>query len=75
MKIHPAKVTPASLKSVNWFKSSYSNGGGNCVEVSDSFPNVVPVRDSKDPYGSTLVFPADGWTSFVSAVKQGEFRD
>jgi hypothetical protein len=29
------------------------------------------VRDCKDPYGPVLAFPADGWSSFVTAVKEG----
>ncbi|MGD3109182.1 DUF397 domain-containing protein [Streptomyces sp. YGL11-2] len=32
---------------------------------------MVPVRDSKDPQGPALVFPAAGWSSFVAAVKSG----
>ncbi|MGY0460399.1 DUF397 domain-containing protein [Kitasatospora sp. cg17-2] len=57
----------------SWFKSSYSNNGGECVEVSASFPGAVPVRDSKDPEGPALVFPADAWRSFVAGVQAGEF--
>ncbi|MCE4945831.1 DUF397 domain-containing protein [Streptomyces noursei] len=54
-------------------KSSYSgDNGGNCIEVAPGFPGVVPVRDSKDPRGPVLVVPADGWSSFVAAVKGGE---
>ncbi|MFE6750798.1 DUF397 domain-containing protein [Kitasatospora purpeofusca] len=56
-----------------WFKSSYSNNGGQCVEVSASFPGAVPVRDSKDPEGPALVFPADAWRSFVAGVQAGDF--
>ncbi|WP_176956504.1 MULTISPECIES: DUF397 domain-containing protein [unclassified Streptomyces] len=53
-----------------WRKSSYTNGdGGNCVEVVDDLPGIVPVRDSKDPHGPALVFPATAWSSFVTAVK------
>ena len=60
------------LTAVTWRKSSYSNqDGGECVEVSDDFAAVVPVRDSKDPHGPALAFAADGWSSFVSAVKGG----
>ncbi|MFD9840383.1 DUF397 domain-containing protein [[Kitasatospora] papulosa] len=60
------------LNAVTWRKSSYSNSdGGECVEVSDDFTAVVPVRDSKSPHGPALVFAADGWSSFVSAVKGG----
>ncbi|MFJ9582890.1 DUF397 domain-containing protein [Streptomyces acidicola] len=51
-------------------KSSYSNGdGGNCVEVRDDLPGLVPVRDSKAPDGPALVFPARAWAPFVSALK------
>ncbi len=43
----------ADLTSATWRKSSYSNSdGGQCVEVSDDFPGVVPVRDSKQPEGA-----------------------
>jgi hypothetical protein len=66
-------VRSLDLSATTWRKSSYSNqDGGQCVEVSDDFEVVVPVRDSKNPHGPVLVFPADGWTSFVDAVKNGE---
>lgn len=62
------------LSDATWRKSSYSNpDGGACVEVSDDFTGLVPVRDSKDPQGPALVFPAASWTAFVSAVKDGRF--
>lgn len=55
---------------IAWRKSSYSNGGdANCVEVSDSFPGVVPVRDSKNPEGPVLCFPAEVWSAFMATVK------
>ncbi|MFI1843833.1 DUF397 domain-containing protein [Streptomyces microflavus] len=61
------------LTTVTWRKSSYSNqDGGACVEVADGFQAVVPVRDSKDLSGPALTFAADGWSSFVSAVRNGE---
>ena len=54
-----------------WRKSSYSNGsGGNCVEVADSAP-YVRVRDSKDPEGPMLAFPAEAWTAFIAKVRGG----
>lgn len=68
-------MRPIDLSVATWHKSSYSNSdGGECVEISDDFATVVPVRDSKDPYGPALVFPADSWTAFVSAVKNGELE-
>ncbi|MFE7314607.1 DUF397 domain-containing protein [Streptomyces sp. NPDC057555] len=64
----------ADLNHATWRKSSYSNSNSNCIEVADGFPGVVPVRDSKDPQGPALVFTVNGWSSFVGAVKGGEFR-
>ncbi|WP_369356181.1 DUF397 domain-containing protein [Streptomyces sp. cg2] len=53
-------------------KSSYSNpDGGQCIEIADNHPALVPVRDSKDPHGPALVFPAGAWGAFVAAVKGG----
>ncbi|MFJ7147803.1 DUF397 domain-containing protein [Streptomyces sp. NPDC100445] len=57
------------LSNADWFKSSYSNGeGGNCVEVADGVPGVVPVRDSKVPGGAVLVVGAPAWAEFVGAL-------
>ncbi|MFF3734301.1 DUF397 domain-containing protein [Streptomyces sp. NPDC002476] len=52
-----------------WRKSSHSGGSnGECLEVAVGYA-TVPVRDSKTPNGPALVFSADGWSSFVAAVK------
>jgi hypothetical protein len=57
------------LSSVQWRKSSYSNGtGGDCVEVADNLPGLIPVRDSKTPEGPALVFPTRAWALFVSSL-------
>ncbi|MFE4974224.1 DUF397 domain-containing protein [Kitasatospora sp. NPDC056651] len=57
----------------SWVKSSYSQNGGNCIEVAPGFLGVIPVRDSKDPEGPALVFPAAAWRSFIAATAAGEF--
>ncbi|WP_330339848.1 DUF397 domain-containing protein [Streptomyces sp. NBC_00557] len=58
-----------------WYKSSYSGGDqGECLEVACGHA-VVPVRDSKDTAKPALIFSAAGWTSFVSAVKDGRIGD
>ncbi|GHG17074.1 DUF397 domain-containing protein [Streptomyces zaomyceticus] len=63
-------MRPIDLSAATWRKSSHSNSdGGECVEVSNDFAAVVPVRDSKDPHGPVLVFPEGGWSAFVTAVK------
>lgn len=57
---------------VAWFTSSHSNNGGQCVEVAASH-GVVGVRDSKDPAGPALAFPADAFAAFITGVRDGEF--
>ncbi|MFF3604608.1 DUF397 domain-containing protein [Streptomyces sp. NPDC002463] len=58
------------LSNARWRKSSYSDGdGGNCVEVLDDVPGIVPVRDSKVTDGPVLVVPAAAWAAFVSGLK------
>jgi hypothetical protein len=61
------------MKHLAWHKSSYSSGqGGNCVEVT-ALANGRAVRDSKDPNGAVLNFPAAAWSAFTSGVRAGEF--
>lgn len=53
-----------------WRKSSYSGGSsGECVEVNDSCPTRVPVRDSKNPRSPVVAFGASAWTAFVGSLK------
>ena len=59
------------LSAAIWTKSSYSgDNGGDCIEVAPEFPDVVPVRDSKTPYGPTLIISRAAWASFVTSVRQ-----
>lgn len=53
-----------------WRKSTYSNEGGQCVEVARGGPDVVAVRDSKDPAGPKLAFTPEEWKAFTSTVKR-----
>ncbi|MFE4493128.1 DUF397 domain-containing protein [Streptomyces niveus] len=65
-------ITAHNLSNAAWRKSSYSNGdGGSCVEVADSVLGVMPVRDSKCPEGPSLVFRAEGWGHFITALRDG----
>ncbi|MDX3233804.1 DUF397 domain-containing protein [Streptomyces sp. ME19-01-6] len=69
------RTTP-DLSRAEWVKSSYSNAnGGGCVEWAPAYAasGAIPVRDSKTPHGPALVFPASSWSSFVAAVRGGEF--
>lgn len=60
------------LEVARWRKSTHSDAsGGNCLEVADGYPNLVPVRDSKNPTGPKLVFRATAWSAFVANLKVG----
>jgi hypothetical protein len=62
-------VDGLDLSRAAWRKSTYSNNGGNCVEVATGAPAIVAVRDSKDPAGPKLAFTSAQWTLFTSSVK------
>lgn len=62
-------MSAQDLSRATWRKSSYSgDNGGSCVEVATLTGGTVGVRDSKDPYGPALIFPAAAWTTFVTTV-------
>jgi hypothetical protein len=59
---------------MTWRKSTYSTtNGGGCVEVAHPAPDVVAVRDSTDPHGPALAFPAGQWQAFTRRIKAGAF--
>ncbi|MFB7254329.1 DUF397 domain-containing protein [Streptomyces nojiriensis] len=52
-----------------WRKSTYSSdNGGDCLEVADHIPGVVPVRDSKAPAGPVIFVGHAAWSVFVQHV-------
>jgi len=51
-----------------WRTSSYSNVGGECVEVATA-GGVVGVRDTKDQAGAVLAFSPDAWQRFAAWAK------
>lgn len=66
-------IEMAALAGAEWRKSSYSSDtGGQCVEVAP-LDGIVAVRDSKDPEGPALAFPAAAFTAFVAAAARGDF--
>ncbi|MFC8534681.1 DUF397 domain-containing protein [Streptomyces sp. NPDC057249] len=59
-----------------WYTSSYSNNGGDCVQVATNLvatTGTVPVRDSKAPDGPTLPLHAGAFTAFVAGLKRDGF--
>lgn len=67
--------TMPELGAAVWRKSSYSGASnGDCIEVADGVPGVMPVRDSKDRGRAPLVFPVEAWGAFVGGVRAGALR-
>ena len=56
------------LSRAAWRKSSYSNVGGECVEVAIA-AGVVGVRDTKDQGSAMLAFRPDVWQRFTTRAK------
>ncbi|XXZ53006.1 DUF397 domain-containing protein [Streptomyces cavourensis] len=59
-----------------WFKSSYSNNGGDCVEVAANLVasrGIVPVRDSKSVDGPVVGVRTAAFSAFVAGVRAGTF--
>lgn len=63
----------SNLSEAAWFKSSYSAGSGECVEVAFVQQGHVGVRDSKNPTSPALVFTGSEWAAFTERVAGGEF--
>ncbi|MFI2033003.1 DUF397 domain-containing protein [Streptomyces buecherae] len=56
--------------------STHSTANGQCVQWAPAravATRTVPVRDSKHPNGPALAFDAAAWTSFIDAIKAGDF--
>ncbi|WEH34752.1 DUF397 domain-containing protein [Streptomyces sp. AM 4-1-1] len=58
---------------LGWRASSYSSGNGQCLEVQNGTPDIVPVRDSKDIHGPVLALHAYAWSAFLDGVKGDAF--
>ncbi|WP_433634369.1 DUF397 domain-containing protein [Nocardia sp. CA-120079] len=61
------------LTDAQWFKSSRSQGGADCVEVAFLAEGHVGMRDSKNLTGPALVFTPSAWDAFTAGVNDGEF--
>lgn len=62
------------LTNVQWLKSSFSMGMGDCLEVAFLDSGEVALRDGKNgDRGPVLVFTPSEWQAFLSGAKDGEF--
>ncbi|MFG2989921.1 DUF397 domain-containing protein [Streptomyces sp. NPDC048257] len=58
--------TAATFETAIWRTSSHSGGQGDCVEVANNIPGLIPVRDSKRPAGPVIGFDPHAWQAFVA---------
>jgi hypothetical protein len=62
-----ATINHTDLSRAAWRKSTYSNNGGDCVEVTRT-GLAVAVRDSKNPDGPALGFTPGQWHTFTARL-------
>lgn len=60
---------------VAWRKSSYSNGGTNCVEFAQLPDGMIGMRNSRDPDGTVLAYPRAALAELLAGIKHGEYDD
>ncbi|WP_084487296.1 DUF397 domain-containing protein [Nocardia sienata] len=64
----------SELSAAKWFKSSYSSGQTECVEVAWLLTGAAGVRDSKNTSGPTLRFEPEAWDDFTKGIRAGGFE-
>ena len=63
-------ITIPELSGAVWRKSSYSgSSGGQCVEVARNLPNIVAVRDSKNPESGALAVTPAAWQALLACIR------
>ncbi|MFD8058968.1 DUF397 domain-containing protein [Streptomyces cyaneofuscatus] len=63
-------------ESPRWFTSSYSDNGGDCVQLAVNLvasQGIVPVRDSKCVDGPVVDVRTAAFSAFVAGVQAGTF--
>lgn len=66
-------ISATQLEGAVWRKSERSNSQGACVELARLDSTTVAMRNSRDPEGTALIYPADSVRAMVSALRAGDF--
>ncbi len=68
-------ISATRLDGAVWRKSERSNSQGACVELARLDSATVAMRNSRDPKGTALIYPADAVRAMVSALRAGDLDD
>jgi len=68
-------ISATRLDGAVWRKSERSNSQGACVELARLDSTTVAMRNSRDPEGTALIYPAGAVRDMVSALRAGDFDD
>ncbi|MEU6093417.1 DUF397 domain-containing protein [Streptomyces sp. NPDC047079] len=60
------------MTDLKWFKSSYSDSGGECIEVAHTAH--IHIRDSKAPSRPYLTVSPAAWADFLTLASKSERR-
>jgi hypothetical protein len=65
-------MSAADLEGVVWRKSRLSNSQGACVEMARLPGGEVAVRNSRDPDGPALIYPAAAIRALLDGARDGD---
>ncbi len=62
-------LTRFEFRQLTWRKARSSMNNGNCVEIAPTDGRIM-VRDSMQPCGPVLEYPAAVWRTFIAEAKR-----
>ncbi|MGW7064962.1 DUF397 domain-containing protein [Streptomyces sp. NPDC054904] len=71
------RLYTTDLPEAHWRKSSFSDGGEQCVEIADTRPTrgFIAIRDSKRLAGPALTFTQAAFTAFLPHAVHGHSQE
>jgi Domain of unknown function (DUF397) len=67
------EITPVRDED-GWFVSSFTNGGGSCVQVKFAGQDAILVRDSKDRRAQSPIIgvPSHSWATLLNIISSNQ---